>query len=148
MGGDTSHASAQSEEVIGKEAPPGSRGDEPCSVRIALSFPNASLVHALGEPVEQPQPVHVERLNGVLRDRLACLTRKTHAFAKRPATWDAMVGLALFEHNWLRPHPALRLPSTTSGRCYEPRTPAMAKGLTDHCWSWQEFLTMRVPITS
>ena len=102
----------------------------------------------IGEPVEQPQPVHVEGLNGVLRDRLACLTRKTHAFAKSPATWDAMVGLALFEHNWLRPHPALRLPSTVPCRRYDSRTPAMARGLTDHCSSWQEFLTMRRPITN
>lgn len=47
--------------------------------------------------------VCVERLNGVLRDRLACLTRKTHAFAKREQTWDAAVGLCLFEHNWMRP---------------------------------------------
>ena len=33
--------------------------------------------------VEQPVRVHIEWLSGVLRDRLACLTRKTHAFAKR-----------------------------------------------------------------
>jgi hypothetical protein len=39
----------------------------------------------------------------VLRDRLACLTRKTHAFAKRELTWDAAVALCLFEHNWMRP---------------------------------------------
>jgi hypothetical protein len=26
-------------------------------------------------------------LNGVLRDRLNCLTRKTHAFAKRVCLW-------------------------------------------------------------
>ena len=54
--------------------------------------------------VEQPVPVHIERLNGVLRDRLACLTRKTHAFAKSTSTWEALFGLALFEHNWLRSH--------------------------------------------
>ena len=38
----------------------------------------------LGAPVAQPVPVHGERLNGVLRDRLGCLTRKTYAFAKTP----------------------------------------------------------------
>src|SRR5438128_861680 len=62
---------------------------------------------------EQPVRVHIERLNGVLRDRLACLTRKTHAFAKSTATRDALFGLALFEHNWLRVHPALSQPSST-----------------------------------
>jgi hypothetical protein len=31
----------------------------------------------------------------VLRDRLKCLTPKTHAFARRDATWNALVGLSL-----------------------------------------------------
>jgi hypothetical protein len=102
---------------------------------------------AIGEAIAQPAPVHLERLNGVLRDRLACLTRKTHAFAKTAPTWDAAVGLALFAHNWLRPHPALRQPATVPGRRYDRRTPAMALGLTDHRWSWQEFLTTPVHAT-
>lgn len=100
------------------------------------------------EEVEQPVPVHIERLNGVLRDRLACLTRKTHAFAKSTSTWDALFGLAIFEHDWLREHPALSQHSTTPGRRYERRTPAMAIGLTDHRWSWREFLTTRAIASS
>ena len=102
---------------------------------------------AIGEAVEQPYAVHIERLNGVLRDRLACLTRKTHAFAKEPTMWDAAVGLALFAHNWLRPHPALRLPlaEPVAGTRYLRRTPAMVLGLTDHPWSFVEFLTRPVP---
>jgi len=97
----------------------------------------------IGAAVEQPHTVQVERLNGVLRDRLACLTRKTHAFAKRAATWDAAVGLLLFERNWLRPHPALRLPLAVpvGPRRYQRRTPAMALGLTDQPWTWRDFLT-------
>jgi hypothetical protein len=102
----------------------------------------------LGAPVRQPRTVHVERLNGVLRDRLSALTRRTHAFAKTTETWDALLGLAIFEHNWLRPHPALRRPSERPDRRYDPRTPAMALGLTEHRWTWSEFLTARVPITS
>lgn len=98
--------------------------------------------------VEQPMPVRIERLNGVLRDRLACLTRKTHAFAKSTSTWDALFGLALFEHNWLRAHPALSQPSTVTGRYYEQRTPAMAIGLSDHRWSWPEFLTTKATVSS
>ncbi len=96
----------------------------------------------IGAPVPQPYAVHVERFNGVLRDRLACLTRKTHAFAKTTATWDALVGLALFAHNWLDPHVALRqrLAAPTTARRYRPQTPAMASGLTDHVWSFTEFL--------
>lgn len=101
----------------------------------------------IGVVAAHPHTVHIERLNGVLRDRLACLTRKTHAFAKRPATWDAALGLALVEHNWLRCHPALRqpLPSPSQGRRYHRRTPAMALGLTDHRWAFAEFLTRPLP---
>ena len=54
--------------------------------------------------------VHLERLNGVLRDRLTCLTRTAHGFAKAVDAWNALLTLALFEHNWLRPHLALRVP--------------------------------------
>jgi hypothetical protein len=90
----------------------------------------------------------VERLNGALRDRLAALTRKTHAFAKRDATFDALVGLQLFDHNFLRAHPALRLAAGEGMRRYHYRSPAMALGLADHRWSFQELLTTRIPITS
>ena len=81
-----------------------------------------------------------------MRDRLNCLTRKTHAFAKDVATWDALFSLALFERNWLRPHIALRvpLPVPHDGRRYQQRTPAMVLHLVDHPWSWQEFLLFRV----
>jgi hypothetical protein len=106
----------------------------------------------LGPVLAQPHPVHVERQNGALRDRLNCLTRKTHAFAKEPATWDACVGLAVFEHNWLRDHVALRVPVAAphrrDRRRYDRRTPAMAIGLTDHRWTWEEFLTTHVPPTT
>ena len=99
----------------------------------------------VGAPAELPYAVHIERLNGVLRDRLNCLTRKTHGFAKETETWDALFSLTLFEHNWLRPHIALRvrLAEPADGRRYDQRTPAMATGLTDHAWTWREFLLKR-----
>lgn len=97
----------------------------------------------IGAVAAVPYTVHLERLNGVLRDRLACLTRKTHAFAKTHATWDALLSLALFTHNWCLPHVALRhpLPQPEPGtqRRYDRRSPAMALGLSDHIWSLCEF---------
>jgi hypothetical protein len=102
---------------------------------------------ALGAAMGPAGTVHVERLNGALRDRLNALTRKTHAFAKRDATWDALVGLQLFDHNFLRPHRALRLPLADGVRRYHRRSPAMALGLIDHLWSFQDLLTSRIPIT-
>jgi hypothetical protein len=91
----------------------------------------------IGPAAEQLYPVHVERLGGVLRDRLNCLTRKTHALAKDVTTWDAAFSLAVFAHNWMQPQIALRqpLPEPADGRRYRQRTPAMALGLTDHPWA-------------
>jgi hypothetical protein len=102
---------------------------------------------ALGVGMEAAGTVHVERLNGALRDRLNALTRKTHAFAKRDATFDGLVGLQLFDHNFHRAHQALRLQAGHGVRRYQQRSPAMALGLTDHRWSFQDLLTTRVPIT-
>ena len=97
----------------------------------------------IGTVSSQPATVRIERLNGVFRDRLAALTRKTHAFAKSARTWDALFGLSVFEHGWLREHPALSRPSTAPGQRYQRRTPAMEAGLSDHRWSWTEFLTTK-----
>ena len=96
-----------------------------------------------GQVPQCPYTVCVERLNGVLRDRLGCLTRKTHAFAKQVPSWDAAVTLCLFEHNWMRPLRALRevAPDPSTGRRYRQRSPAMVLGLSHHLWSWTEFLS-------
>ncbi|GAC1621624.1 MAG: hypothetical protein NVS4B11_14790 [Ktedonobacteraceae bacterium] len=103
---------------------------------------------ALGVSLEAASTVHVERLNGALRDRQSVLTRKTHAFVKRDTTFDALVGLQLFDHTFQRAHLALRQPAGEGVQHYHHRPPAMALGLTNHRWSFQEVLTTRVPITS
>jgi hypothetical protein len=87
--------------------------------------------------VAQPALVHAERRNGICRDRLNALTRN----AKTAPTWDALLELHVFEQNWLHPHPALRMPVVAAGRIYTQRSPAMALYLTDHVWTWREFLT-------
>jgi hypothetical protein len=51
------------------------------------------------------------------------------------------------------PHASLRVPlaaplptnGTGSARQWQPRTPAMAAGLTDHVWTLREVLLFRVP---
>jgi hypothetical protein len=110
--------------------------------RVGGRLVRVSVRAVVGAPPQCPYTVHIERLNGELRDRLNCLTRKTHGFAKTTRTWDGTVILQLFEHNWLRAHPALREPldPPVAGRRYEQRSPAMAAELTDHIWTWEEFL--------
>jgi hypothetical protein len=56
-------------------------------------------------------------------------------------------------HNFMLPHASLRLPLpelepiSKSGaiKRWQPRTPAMAAGLTDRVWSVREVLMCRVP---
>jgi hypothetical protein len=122
---------------------PGVRLTQAVKHRRGRRLDHIAVRATLGTLVGQPHTVHVERFNGVLRDRLGCLTRKTHAFAKDAATWDAAVCLVLFEHNWLRPHPALRqlLPEPIGQRRYRRHTPAMRLGLADRPESWCDFLT-------
>ncbi len=38
-----------------------------------------------------------------MRNRLACVTRKTYAFVEGPATWDAALSLAIVEHTGAGP---------------------------------------------
>src|SRR6266487_704921 len=71
-----------------------------------------------------------------------------HAFAKRDATWDALIGSQRRAHRFHRAHQALRLPFEQGVRRYRQQSPAMALGLTDHLWSCLEVLTSRVPTTS
>ena len=75
----------------------------------------------------------------------ACAHTPATADAQRVCLWDAAVVLCVFERNWLRSHRCLRerAEDCSSGRRYRRRRPAMAIGLTDHIWSWEEFLTYR-----
>jgi hypothetical protein len=61
--------------------------------------------------------------------------------------FDALIGLQLFDHNFQRAHQALRLPGGDGVHRYHRRSPAMALGLTEHLWSFQEVLISRLPIT-
>jgi hypothetical protein len=59
--------------------------------RKGRSLDHVDVRATIGEQMEQPDSVQVERLNGIVRDRLHYLVRKTHAFAKDAATWGRIV---------------------------------------------------------
>jgi hypothetical protein len=56
-------------------------------------------------------------------------------------------------YNFCLPHASLRQPlaqpepthGTGSAKRWQPRTPVMAAGLTDHVWTLREVLLFRVP---
>ncbi len=82
----------------------------------------------------------IERFNGTMRERLACLTRKCRHAAHRLQTLEAGMYLIGCTYNFCFAHHEL-----SSGKhCGHPCTPAMAAGLTDHIWSVAELLSYQV----
>ena len=82
---------------------------------------------------------YIERLNGTFRARLAPLARRTHHLVHRKEVLHAGRYLVGVLYNFCTEHASLRLASG------QPQTPAMAAGITDHCWSVGELLWHRVP---
>ena len=81
---------------------------------------------------------YIERLNATFRARLASLTRRGRALARRTVTLQHGMYLIGTVYNFCTPHASL---AHASGRT----TPAMAAGITDHCWTVQELLSFHVP---
>jgi transposase-like protein len=91
---------------------------------------------------------YIERLNATFRSRLASLARRSRALLKNPETLTPLVYLMGSVYNFCSEHKSLRLKLWVSERGYRwvQRTPAMAAGISDHCWSVKELLQFRVPI--
>jgi IS1 family transposase len=86
----------------------------------------------------QIQTAFIERLNLTLRHLVAALRRRTWALAYTGRGLHWRVALAAGYYNFCRPHHALRVP-LGDGR-FRRRTPAMALGVTGHCWRVREFI--------
>jgi transposase-like protein/IS1 family transposase len=81
---------------------------------------------------------YIERLNATFRERLAVLPRRGRALARRPLMLHHGMDLIGTVYNFCTPHASLR-------RVGSATTPAMATGITDHCWSVRELLSYHVP---
>jgi len=81
---------------------------------------------------------YIERLNATFRERLASLTRRGRALARRTLTLQQGMYLIGTVYNFCTPHTSL---AQAGGKT----TPAMAAGITDHCWSMPELLSYHVP---
>ena len=95
----------------------------------------------------------VERLNLDIRQRVAAIGRRVNTLCQgEEGLLDQMV-LFQTSHNFVLPHASLRQPLPVaeaphgrgSAQRWQPCTPAMAAGLTDHVWSLKEVLLYRVP---
>jgi hypothetical protein len=88
---------------------------------------------------------YIERLNATFRERLSSLTRRGRALARHTLTLQHGMYLIGTVYNFCTPHASLRLATLgVGGQCLQ-RTPAMAAGITDHCWSVRELLSYPVP---
>jgi IS1 family transposase len=81
---------------------------------------------------------YIERLNATFRARLAALTRRGRALARCTRTLQEGMYLIGTVYNFCTPHASLTHANGTT-------TPAMAAGITDHCWSVYELLSYHVP---
>ncbi len=81
---------------------------------------------------------YIERLNVTFRARVASLTRRGRALAWRMLTLHHGIYLIGTISNFCTPHEHARLAGGT-------QTPAMAAGITDHCWTIRELLSFHVP---
>ncbi len=108
-------------------------------------------VHSLLQSTQQGGVIntaYIERLNATFRARLAGLVRRSRGLLCQTTTLHAGVYLVGTIYNFCTHHQSLRV-ALSVGRAgrwhWVPRTPAMAAGITDHCWAVQELLTYHVP---
>ena len=80
----------------------------------------------------------IERLNATFRARLASLTRRGRALARRTLTLQHGMYLIGTVYNFCTPHESLCVAGSR-------QTPAMAAGITNHCWTIRELLAFHVP---
>src|SRR5712692_8655176 len=83
-----------------------------------------------------------ERLHATFRERWASLTRRGRARARHTLTLQHGMSLMGTSSNCCPPHERLRAAAPAAGVV---RTPAMAAGLTDQCWTVRELLSFPVP---
>jgi IS1 family transposase len=88
----------------------------------------------LGETI---QTAFIERWYGTLRGLVAPLRRRTRCLSWSRTRHRGKVWLVVSLYNFVMPHKSLRQGRTS-------RTPAMAIGLTDHMWSYREYISLPV----
>lgn len=80
---------------------------------------------------------NIERWFGNLRSCVAGLRRKSRCLRKGSQIFGDHVWIYVALHNWILPHGSLMVNGLR-------QTPAMAAGLTDHIFSYREFIRLQV----
>jgi hypothetical protein len=85
---------------------------------------------------------YVERTNLTSRQMNGRMVRKTLSFSKEEEMLKASCTLEDWVYNLTRPVKSLRREVNDGQRMWEPRSPAMAAGITDHIWTIGELMMM------
>ena len=87
-----------------------------------------------GNPnVNQIETTDVENFNSILRERLGRLVRKTKCISKKKSSLNYALGFFQFHWNLMDPLPC-------------KKTPMMIENLSDHIWSWYDFLFYHIAV--
>jgi IS1 family transposase len=127
-----------------------------CLVRVRhrVVFGTLETVNAVLAPLGcQINTAFIERLNLTIRQHGAAVGRRVSTLCKGEDGIQRQLALYHVYYNFCLPHtsvcqPLLQpepTPGTGSAKRWQPRTPAMAAGLTDHVWTLREVLLFRVP---
>jgi IS1 family transposase len=109
--------------------------------------------HVLATCGWQIQTAFIERLNLSVRQHVAAVGRRVATVCKGENGLRQQLTLYHVYYNFCLPHASLRIPLVLpepthgpgSAKRWQPQTPAMAAGLTDHVWSLREMLLFRMP---
>lgn len=89
---------------------------------------------------------YIERLNATFRGVMVPLVRRGRAIAHKQEMLRVGMYLVGCVYNFCWYHESLRMVAPDGARRkWQEQTPAMAAGLTDHCWSMLELLRYQVP---
>jgi hypothetical protein len=116
-----------------------------CRLRLGVGTQVSALLRqSQGEGVANT--AYLERLNATFRAHLSGLVRRGRCLLRQQTTLHAGIFLMGTVYNFCTPHDSLRLPTSGTSRKWFLRTPAMAAGLTEQCWTVHELLLYRVPL--
>jgi IS1 family transposase len=95
----------------------------------------------------------IERVNLSIRHHVAAVGRRVNTLCKGEDGLRQQLALYHAYYNFCLPHASLRQPLSQpepthghgSAKCWQPRTPAMAAGLTDYVWTLRKVLLFRIP---
>ncbi len=93
---------------------------------------NISKIRVSGTPdVKHVSTSYIERQNLTMRMNMRRLTRLTNAFSKKVENLEYAMALYFMHYNYCRKHQTLK-----------GETPAMAAGVADHAWGYEELTAL------